>query len=195
MYQHIDFEIEGLPPGCMMHNGRLANPLDPISKEISKINRKPAKQKTDADLQELIRLEWYGSLYTNSDGRIVWPGQNIEGMFFDAGKKKRMGKAFQGGLICPVDPLLIYDGPTDIDKLWVESKNLDVRGAKPQRGTVQRARPWFPKWALKFRVGYLPSLLNADDITDALEIASIYVGLSDYRPKFGRFEVKSIHKE
>lgn len=194
-YEHIEFEIEGVPPGSMMHNGRLANPLDKITQEIKFINKKGVK-KTDADHLEVIRLEWYGGLYTNEDGRIIWPGQNIEGMFLKAGKKRRQGDAFKGGLICPEDPLLLYDGPTDVDKLWQAGKNLDVRNIRLKRGpTVLRARPYFPKWGLVFTVGYLPDLLNERDVIEALETASVYVGLSDYAPKFGRFTIKRITKK
>lgn len=196
MYKHIHFEIEGLPPGTMQHNGRLANPRDSITREMAKITSKQAKQRTDDDLLELIRLEWYGSLYLNSENRIIWPGDNIEGMFCNAAKKKRRKPDFRAGFICPEDPLLLYDGPDDIDKLWEAGTFVDVRGARPAgRGTVQRARPIFYPWALKFTVGYLPDTLNAETVIEVLEIASVKEGLSDFRPKFGRFVIKAIHKE
>lgn len=194
MFKHIEFEIEGVPPGCMMHNGRLANPLDPIAKEMKKIHSISAKKKTDKNLEDLLRLEWYGSIYTNTDGRVIWPGQNIEAMFREAGKQRKLGKAFQGGFFCPEDPLLIYDGPKNIDELWERGKNLDVRGAKPTRGTVQRARVIFDKWGLVFKIAYNPEILNESAVLEAIDYASTMIGLSDYRPKFGRFTVLSFKK-
>ena len=47
----------------MMHNARLANPLDPLVQEIKKLTGK--RKKTEDDLLQIARLEWEGGFYFN----------------------------------------------------------------------------------------------------------------------------------
>lgn len=60
MYQSLSFQITGVSP-LLMHNGRLADPLDPLVKDIKKLSCK--RPKTEADLERITKLEFLGSLY------------------------------------------------------------------------------------------------------------------------------------
>jgi hypothetical protein len=187
MHKQIQFTISSMAP-LLMHNGQLANPLHPISKAMKKITDKRTK-KTDTDLEELARLEFTGSLYLNDDQAPVVPGELLEAMMVEAGKAVRLGKQFKAGLLSEGNWPLIYDGPKTQDSLWEDIRFRDQRGARITTARVIRTRPRFDKWSLKFTLHYLPTVLNEAAVRDALIHAGQLIGLGDYRPRFGRFEV------
>jgi len=59
------------------------------------------------------------------------------------------------------------------------------------KSRVMRTRPIFQDWALEFTVHYMPDVLNKEDITGFMNVAGKYIGLSDWRPKYGRFIIES----
>ena len=72
--------LTGLVP-LILHNARLADPLDPISKAMKTVSSK--RKKTDADFEELARLEFEGGLYMVDDEPVI-PARLIYGLL--AGK-------------------------------------------------------------------------------------------------------------
>jgi hypothetical protein len=135
------------------------------------------------------RLEFHGSLYLDDDSRLVMPGENIERMLVDAAKKQRLGREFTSAIICDGLWPIEYEGPKSADDLWKDKRFVDRRAVKVQTSRVIRTRPKFNVWSLSFVVDFLPSVLNRDQVRDALVVAGRIVGLGDYRPKFGRFEI------
>lgn len=172
----------------LMHNGTLADPLNEIVKEMKKLTSKRGN-KTDADLEELSRLEWYGSLYYHN-GSPCLPSEMLEACLTEAAKKKRKGVQAKTGIIVQDNAVLQYDGPTDPDVMWKSGQFIHKVGVKVQRNRVIRTRPIFRQWAADLKIHYLPSVLNKSDIIEFVEIAGQLVGLGDWRPKFGRFSVE-----
>ena len=62
----LDGRAEAGGSPLVMHNERLADPLDEYVRDIAKLSRK--RQKTEADHLEIARLEFLGGLYLNGDG-------------------------------------------------------------------------------------------------------------------------------
>ena len=65
----------------------------------------------------------------------------------------------------------------------------------PQRrnkSRIMRTRPKFPAWALSFELAYQDEIANRSSIEKWLTDAGQFVGLCDYRPRFGRFEVDHV---
>lgn len=186
MYDSIKFRIQGVTP-TIVHNGRLANPLDPIVKKIKELTSK--RNKTDSDLEELARLEWTGGHYENDDEESCWPGECIEAMLVSAAQKSRKGKDVKAGLM--VDGLIpiIHPGPKKIPDMWGDENFRLTNKVKIQKSSVMRTRPIFRTWEMQFDVSYLPDVLNPQFVRDTMIVAGRLVGLSDWRPKFGRFEV------
>jgi len=187
-YAVYQCRITGATP-LLMHNGLLADPLNPITKLMKQISGK--RDKTEADFAELSRLEWYGGLYSQ-DGRPCIPGEMIEAMMLEASRKKKKGPQAKAGLIVPLNALLEYEGPQDIDEMWKSGQFIHKIGVRVQKNKVIRTRPIFSQWAATIEIHYLPSLLNKSDIAGFIETAGEIVGLGDWRPKFGRFEVEAI---
>lgn len=183
MFKTIQVSITGVSP-LILHNGRLSNPLDPIVKEIKKVSNKRAK--TDADLEEMSRLEWYGGLYLK-DGAPCLPGEVIEAHLIDSAKKVRRGPAVKAGLFCDGDFPLAYEGPEDIDELWKDENFRIVVGVRVQRNRVLRTRPIFKNWRCAFTISFNDTLLDEADIRNMLYLGGEQIGLCDWRPKFGRY--------
>lgn len=186
MYEEKKYQIQGVAP-ILLHNVQMADPLSEISKLIKEVSSK--RKKTEADHAELARLEWYGGLYLDKDKHIVIPGENIESMLVAAAKKNKLGSQFKAAIYSDGNWPLIYDGPKDIDKLWDCGKFINKTSVKIQQARIIRTRPMFSNWQLKFSVHYLSDTIDVKQLNEAVVIAGRIIGLCDWRPRFGRFEV------
>lgn len=186
MYKKIEFSISGLTP-TIMHNGRLANPLDQFSKLIKEVSGK--KKKTDEDYERMARLEWEASFYLDDQGRPCWPGENIERMIVDAAKKSKQGPSAKAGLYCDGLFPVKYSGPTDLESLWADEQFRICVGVKVNNSKVMRTRPIFHRWAMDFVVDFMPDVVSEKEVRQWVELAGNIIGLSEWRPKYGKFEV------
>jgi len=74
--------------------------------------------------------------------------------------------------------------------LWEKADTYaDVRGVKVGQARVMRTRPRFNSWAATFSVHWAEDQITIEQLRTAIDDAGRQVGLCDYRPKFGRFEV------
>lgn len=187
MHKQIDFTVRGIAP-LMMHNGQLADPLNPYAKRLKEVSSKRAK--TDDDHQQMSDIEWEGGLYFDESMKVCVPGEVIEGTFANAASKVRLKKQCRAGIISDGNWPLIYDGPKNLDKLRSDPRFRDRRRVVIQTSSVMRTRPIFVDWALKFSIHYLPDTLNPKQVKDIAEIAGRSIGFCDYIPKYGRFMVE-----
>jgi hypothetical protein len=188
MFNKIMFKIQGLSP-TMMHNGQLANPLNPYAKALKAVSSK--RKKTDEDFEKMAMIEWEGSLYFNHKGQIVWPGHVLEGALCGAAAKQKLKKVAQSGMFVEEDAVLEYDGPKDIEALKKDPKFRFTTGVRVQNARIMRTRPFFQNWGLSFVITYDPSLFDEQQVIQIVEILGAKVGLSDFRPRYGRFTVVS----
>ena len=185
----MKIKITGIRP-IILHNGLLADPTNPIVLQQKAITAKKAK-KTDADNLELARLEWFGGLYLSESGRICIPCDNIERCIQQGGQKQRIGKDVQAGVFVQ-EPEIEIDHP-DIagkkpEKLYGDPRFTIRKGVKIQTSRIIRIRPMIPTgWKLTFTLEFDDTLINARNLEQAILDAGTYVGLGDWRPKFGRF--------
>lgn len=203
MYKQLKFRLTGVSP-LLMHNGRLANPLDVIAKEMKAVTGK--RKKTDEDFKLLSDLEWLGSLYTTEDvavkvsgrevavsggGRLCVPPELMEGLLIEASKKNRQRDLFKSGVLVEGPSVIEYSGPKSVADLFQKNGFRDIRRCKVKMSTIMRTRVIIRDWSVAATVSYLPSVLNERDIADTLTMAGSIIGLGDYRPKFGRFSVEN----
>ncbi len=195
-YLNLRCRIRGLCP-TICNNGRKANPLDDYAKAIKEILSTKGRGKvlTDEQAEELARLEFVGALYVDDEGRPCWPGENIESMFRSAAKKQRKGNDCDVGLMVDGNWPILYDGPKTAEKLWEKPVFRKICMARNKGIPVLKCRPIFLNWELEFVVSFDPEILSQSSIEAWLKLAGNRVGLSDWRPKFGRFEVLSIKQE
>jgi hypothetical protein len=196
MYEAIKFKIRGVMP-TIMHNGQTSDPLNGYAKDMKKLTSK--KQKKDADHMDLAKLEWYAALYVDEQNRPCWPGENIEAMLVAAAKKNRMGPSAKSGLFIDGNSIVQHDGPRTADGLWKYKsfeKNPYVSRVPVvvNKSRVMRTRPIFQNWSLEFTVHYMPDIINKEDVIEFVNKAGKMIGLSDWRPKYGRFEIESVEE-
>lgn len=184
-YQTLRFRITGVAP-LLMHNGQLADPLNPHSRSIAEISSK--RKKTDADHVEMARREFFGGLYI-SGGRPCIPSEMLEATLVRGAMKEKRGPAAKAGILVEHHALLEYVGPTDPKGLW-EDERFRLRSAvKVGTAKVMRTRPLFDGWTAEFDVKFLPTMVNGREVQSFLTAAGEQIGVGDWRPRFGRFSV------
>jgi hypothetical protein len=170
----IKVTIEGTAP-LLMH--RYFNADEPESK---------GRKKTGT-------IDWKAegekAAYRDEGGNLVQPAEHIESAMVKAatnftipGKRNKTYKdLFKAAVF--VKPFMI---PHEINEY-----EIDERRAVVQRNAVLRYRPRLDKWRLSFEIEVLDEQLDKSVVRDVLDQAGSFVGIGDYRPKFGRFKVVS----
>lgn len=189
MLSELNVEITGVSP-LLMHNGQTANPLNEFSKQLKAVSGK--KKKTDEDYAEIARIEWHAALYVDSDGYLIIPSSMFEASVYDGAKKSKLGKAFKSAVFVNDDARLNIGINKKAHELFGDSNYSDTRGVCVNRGRVMRTRPIFRNWSCKFLIMYDIDQVNLEDVVRAVTDAGRNSGIGDFRPRFGRFDVKII---
>lgn len=192
--QLVKIELIGTSP-LLMHNPRMADPDFSINREIKALTGK--RKKTDDDLRQIEKLEWYGGLYTapNGDGDeiIVQPTSKIRKCIINTAKISKLGKAIERTInFTSLNVPLVFDGPSVIDELFANSAfhaRLSV-GVGTKR--VMRMRPRFNRWSLSAQALFIEDAgLNYDELERIVELAGVVEGIGDNRVNgYGRFTGK-----
>lgn len=183
----ISFHLKGKNP-CLMQADTLANPLDPLTRGLKRITGK--RKKTESDHEEIARIEFVASLYYDETVGPYWPAQNVERMFFDSAKLSRRGQDVKRAIQLLDDRVvLLYDGPRTPEKLYADKRFVDMRSVVVRGARTMRCRPIFREWAVKFEAVYEPDIFNRETVQELADTAGKYIGLSCFRPRFGRFDI------
>lgn len=183
----VGIQLVGTCP-LLMHNERLANPFDPITKQIASLTSKRTN-KTEEDNLMIQRLEWEGGLYWSAPLGPYIPGANIKKCIMESATINKAGTAVKRAVTpLEVEVPLRYLGPRTIQELWETEAYIDIRSVKLNgRSKVLRARPRFAAWELRTRLYLNINILSLDDFAAYLDQAGATTGIGDYRPTFGRF--------
>jgi hypothetical protein len=176
----------------LMHNGMLADPLYEFTKATKKLSGK--RNKTEADHEELARLEFLGGLYMGQNGQgltPVIPAQNIRKMLILAARKSRDGKLAESGVYISDEAILEYDGPRNPDELWANKEFVDRRLVVVNRARIARTRPIFKEWEANVTVDYDTDVVTEAQLDLWFEVAGKIIGLGDNRPQNGKFTIIS----
>ena len=186
----LHVRIEGTAP-TIMNNAQGLDPKCVYNKPIKDITSKRSKNMTDSDIETLQKLEWCRGMYYDEEIGPYWPSENIESMLVAAAKKQMLGQKAKVAILCEQPKVaVIYEGPRKMEKLWEQGDFLDYRRvAMNKTRSVMRARPIFRSWALEFDLLIDDSEMNVTQVKDCLTTAGRLIGLSDHRPKYGRFQV------
>lgn len=188
--ERIRFKVRGLTP-LLLHNLRLADPLEPVVKEIKKITSKGSKKMTEDDHARLSDLEWLGGLYVNEKQQPIFPADNIQGAFIEAAPKVQRGlrETLKAAISVEADALIVHDGPKTLDGLKADPRFRLRKPMKQMKNVIVRTRPRFPTWSLEFVVLVDTDMVNAETVGDVMTAISEYRGFGDHRPRYGKFEI------
>jgi hypothetical protein len=126
-------------------------------------------------------------LHLDPSGTTCQPARHLEACMvkssadFKFTGKKSYKDVIKSGVF--VEPLMI----PHIKPEWL----VDKQGVVVQRARIVRCRPRFDDWELKFEMVLRDERLEPLNVRNILEAAGKYVGIGDYRPRYGLFELIS----
>lgn len=184
--KQLRFKLTGDTP-LIMHADTLVDPFHPLTIEKKRLTSKK-NNKTDDDLHRIDEIEFIAGLYIHPEFGPVIPGANIDRMLVDAAKRTKAGKKALMGLQASEDYFpLQYDGPRDLDGLRATQRFHFRKSIKQGTSRVMRERPWFHGWSLDIAVDYDESIFDERDVIGLMSTAGRYIGIGDWRPRYGRF--------
>jgi len=146
----------------------------------------------DPKWKEQVGLKDYSkevllSLYTDENGNPCQPADHIWRALVKAAVNFKIpgrGKKTYKDLI--QSALFIFP---DMIPHKIREWKIDRRPVVIQRQRIVRERPRFDDWELSFEMEITDSQLPIEVARRLLEYAGNYVGIGDFRPRFGRFMV------
>lgn len=150
-------------------------------------------------------LEWLATMYITKDNYLCQPATHIEGAIQRAATSFKMkgkgGKTWKdfikaycyvlpddilhlcNGQPIPAPDASLVDNPTDM-------LSVNIMRVKVQRAAVARSRLMISAgWELAFTIEVQDEQVRPDVAHQILSEAGRAVGIGDYRPRYGRFEV------
>jgi len=127
------------------------------------------------------------ALYKSTNGEIIVPAINLlsclrmAGVDFKVpGKGRRTYKnyIYSGIEISPADIPLTHGG-----------YEIDIRPVTIQKARILRSRPRFDEWSLRFQLDILDPIITNNAVKEIMYSAGRFIGLCDFRPLFGLFEI------
>lgn len=185
----VQIRLQGVSP-LLCHNGQTADPRNTYAKAMKAVSSK--RKKTDADLDELARLEWLAGLYRFGD-QLVIPDYVLESTMINGAKKSKRGPQAKCGLFFTDHAVLEFDGKPEVitddtlADLFAGGDHTHTVGVRVGTAKVMRTRPIFRNWSCAATVQYDPDVLNQRDVEEIAVDAGRLVGVGDWRPKHGRF--------
>jgi hypothetical protein len=187
----IEITLTGTSP-LLMHNPRMVDPEFELNRQIKALTSK--RKKTDEDLRQIEKLEWYGGLYAESDGNgalvIVQPTAKVRKCLVNTARISKLGKMMERAL--SFESLFVplgYEGPRSIDAVFADKRfhsrlSVGVGGKR-----VMRVRPQFYPWALRLSGLFIEDAgMNVDEFERIVELAGLVEGIGDNRVNgYGRF--------
>lgn len=123
---------------------------------------------------------------------IVLPADAFSAAICSAAAATKQKKIFTAAVIVDADARLIYPGEQSVLNMIRNSSFRDTRLVRIGQARVMRTRPFFKEWHAEFNLIYSEPV-ESDHIIRAVKHAGLMVGVGDFRPRFGRFEITAIN--
>jgi hypothetical protein len=183
----LTIRITGTSP-LMMHSDKFANPLHPATKIHRELTAK--RKKTDDDHLAIARSEFLAGAYFDAGTGFFVPGANLDATFLAGAKLQKLGTHWKRGAVVMTDRAkLLFTGPKTPEALWDDQRFVDCRGVKVGQAKIMRYRPIFLDWAAELEVAINTDVIDLMEAKKAIEDSGKLIGVCEYRPRFGRFEV------
>ena len=152
--------------------------------------KKGSEAKKSDDVESYIRR--------NEDGLICIPSEYVRMSIIGAAKfrqdprspRKSAMDLFKAGVVsfAPLSPIVNSDGKTTKDWDFLHKCRVQI-----QRNGITRTRPAFHEgWSAELSLMVnLPGYISPSDLLETLTMAGKVIGVGDFRPSYGRFQVTS----
>jgi hypothetical protein len=188
--QNLTVRLIGKRP-LLMHNIRLANPMDEHTQALGEYTKKRAK--TLADHEMISKLEFEGGIYHDANIGPYVPGAWLDKNIEEGGRGEKLGKTIRASVKCTAEYIpLVYSGPRDVEKLYKNAKFVDRRAVGVGPSRTIRTRPVFDDWSLEVSFFYEDESVNPAALMRAIRRAGSMVGLGDYRPRYGLYDAEEV---
>lgn len=201
--KNLQIRVVGTAP-LIMHSDRTANVFDNITKELKNLTSK--RKKTDDDLHEIAELEFIAGAYYRGNEKELYtpksagatngwymPAANILATLKNAGKNFKLGKRFEQSVNILTDPKFLFKhDKLHPAELFKQGDYTDIRTVKVGQQKISRTRPIFEEWEFECEIWYEEIMIDEHQLDQILDFAGKFIGLCDYRPRFGRFETEKI---
>lgn len=186
----LRYEITGSAP-LLMHSDVTANPLHPFTKKLKELTKK--RNKTDEDFEAIARVEFEAGCYWTKESGYYIPSAVLDAAFLGSSKHFKQGVLFKQACLVPDDAKFIFKHKAiEPSELFNLSQYVDLRTVKVGQAKTTRCRPVFREWSLDCEIILDEAKLNGAEVDNIVINAGLYIGLCDYRPRYGRFTVKKI---
>jgi hypothetical protein len=176
----------------LMHNGQTADPLNRYAKAMRAITSDRTLKKTDDGILELMKIEYEAGLYLDTKKRVVIPSRVLEAHIAEGARKTKEGKTALAGSFVDCDATLSYDGgPLTVKQLIDSEDHRLTVGVGVNNSRIMRTRPLFTNWSATFEVSVLAEMAGSSSLKTWLTNGGKFIGIGDYRPRYGRYEVSN----
>ena len=198
LFKKITFTLKGLTP-MILHNGRMADPLNEYAKKLKKISGKRAK--TDDDHIAMSEIEWEAGLYWHRefpDAGLYMPSENLYAAIIKASKKLKLGTSISAVMMSDPIGYAIKTKYKTLDEMRADPQTWFKKLVTVQTSKLMRTRPMVHDWSIDVECELDHSILGVDQLEEILKICGKVVGLGDWRPGspkspgfYGRFAVSN----
>lgn len=193
----IQIEAIGATP-ILLHNPQMCDPEFELNRQIKVFTSK--RRKTDEDLKNIERLEWYGGLFLSNGSSperiVVQPTSKLRKCLINTGKISKAGKMIERALsFAELEVPLHYEGPKEINDMYYPDSPFISRLSVVIGGKrFMRVRPKFFPWKMVATANFIEDAgLNFDEFLRIVELAGVVEGIGDNRANgYGRFAGKVV---
>lgn len=188
----LKYKLTGITT-LLMHSDVTANPLNEYAKKLKALTSK--RKKTDEDYEAIAKVEFEAGLYHNSRLGYYMPAKNIDATLLASAKQFKLGTSWKQAAIVDSDMSFIFPD-MDLSPQELFSHNngqyADFQTVKIGTSKMVRCRPAFNEWHFEMVVIVDEAKLDERQVDQIVENAGRYIGLCDYRPRYGKFTSKRI---
>lgn len=197
---NVDYRLTADGP-MIMKSAQMANPLNRFAKELKSISSK--RVKTDADHQEMGRIEFFGSLHMHEELGPVLPGACVVAAINNAARKTKEGQLAKCAVFAAAPGFfrLEYEGPREPEAMFLDTTprpTPDAEGFRfttlvtRQKSRIVSTRPIFHDWHVDVSLMYEDSIINFAQLDRWVKKAGTMCGLCEWRPVYGRFTAECL---
>lgn len=167
------------------------------------IGKGESKGQEKLDPLERERMFWREKLYFDDQDNVYMPGENLHQMMKDAAKYWGMKIAGSANKTYTdvVDKGMIIDncymGMKKDSPLFTglgKMVNGNPSKGKKSGAKVYKIRPLLMNWSMDFHIHSFDARLTKPILKTIMTYAGTFVGMGDWRPTYGRFEVVSLEE-